>query len=194
MVTGPRGAYCARCNTLENHIIAPPGGRGGCSVLGQNPCRAPRGVPKWGALAISLNCPCHSEHFETTQARASMVRVQCPHGALAAPAPHSLHRPLSALRAFCAFRSTNVCSGLFLPDWLGLRTSGPYGARRASWSGVPPLPGANQLAPLAPQLRLRCGPYVEKRGPGAGGGGRFFASHSRRGPKHVAGATTCQRA
>jgi len=102
-----------------------------------------------------------------------MVRVQCPHGALAAPAPHSLHRPLSALRASCAFRSTNVCSGLFLPDWLGLRTSGPYGARRASWSGVPPLPGANQLAPLAPQLRLRCGPYVEKRGRGGGGGVDF---------------------
>ena len=50
--------------------------------------------------------------------------------------------------------AADVCSGLFLPGWLGLRTSGLYWVRRASWSRVTPLPGANQPAPRSPQLRL----------------------------------------
>ena len=64
--------------------------------------------------------------------------------------PHGFHCPLSAMRASCAVRSTDVCSGPFLPGWLGLRASGLYRVMRASWSAVTPLPGCTTAGPTWP--------------------------------------------
>ena len=87
----------------------------------------------------------------------SMVRVQCPHGAQAAPAPHGFHRPLSSVRAACAFRSTDVPSGLLLPEWLGWRSSGLYRVRRASRSGPHSLTGGFSAGPTRPPSSGFCG-------------------------------------
>ena len=64
--------------------------------------------------------------------------------------PHSFHCPLSAMRASCAVRSTDVCSGLFLPGRLGLRASRLYRVMRASRSAVTPLPGCRTAGPTGP--------------------------------------------
>ena len=77
-----------------------------------------------------------------------MVRLQCPLWALAAPAPHDFHRPLSTLFASDAFRSTDV----FWPVpprmlWVALiRTL----LGQAYWSEVTPSLGASQLVPFSP--------------------------------------------
>ena len=64
--------------------------------------------------------------------------------------PHRFHRPLSAMRASCAVRSSDVCSGLFLPGRLGLRAAGFYRVMRASGSAVTPLQGCRTAGPTWP--------------------------------------------
>ena len=93
--------------------------------------------------------------------------------------PKGFHRPQSSLRASCGVRSTDGCSGLCVPVWLGLRASGLCRGMRASWSaerggGGDPrvcVPKTKNRPKRSCFMKFDFFPGEFFGGPGGGGGG-----------------------